>query len=139
MTEGIDNVKIDHAEPLACLKRYFLKVLQRLSKFVSIIIKVKSPPPVVIGKIKSSVHLYRSLWVKLPNRLMSFVVLEFNILPSKINTYLLYHLNGYDQYSKCIFDKLLFLRGCKHHLRFSCPTVNRPIWVWFLQGGGFEN
>ena len=42
--------------PLACLKRYFLKVLQRCVA----LLKFKILPSVVIGKIECSVHLYSS-------------------------------------------------------------------------------
>ena len=42
--------------PLACLKRYFLKFLQRCVE----LLKFKILPSVVIGKIECSVHLYSS-------------------------------------------------------------------------------
>ena len=52
--------------PLACLKRYFLKVLQRLIEFVQHYQSLKSPS-VVIGKIECSVHLYSSPWPSFPH------------------------------------------------------------------------
>ena len=45
---------------MACLKRYFPKVLQILSEFVWVL---NGPPHVVRGKMKISVLLLRSPWV----------------------------------------------------------------------------
>ena len=49
--------------PLAFLRRYFLKVYKDWVSFCSNI-RVWNPPPVEIGKMECSVHLYSSPWLR---------------------------------------------------------------------------